>query len=193
MTAYCCLQFLNRNRWRSLVKLHCIYKGRVPKVKGGYDPSAQVKTKDMFNTSATASTENLSSASPKIPHLLRRASIEILARSQSPSLHISRSYEDVRTASSLSFHRKRCQSGSDDLDLESNSFYTPRPTPLRYSVQNSPKKTIHTQTSLLNLKFKTQPTSVQLIRDGARFVQFAVGAYGANFLKIMVSKRSINL
>ena len=79
VTAYVCLQYLNRKRWRSLVKLHCIYSGHIKKVKGGYDPSALVKTKDMFK-----STEALSaSVSPvKIPHLLKRASLEVFKKGE---------------------------------------------------------------------------------------------------------------
>ncbi|KAJ3355991.1 hypothetical protein HDU91_005609 [Kappamyces sp. JEL0680] len=223
VTAYVCLQYLNRKRWRSLVKLHPIYQGRVAKIKGGYDPSARVKTIDMFKN---PSTDPLQTAPvTKLPSLLRRASLEVFGKGLGSS---SKSHDDLRKAKSLYnlggiygatpvmlgkslrepdmgpefedllnvpesngfVRRRRCFSENygveSFLSFDAAPPLTPLSDPNRISPEATPKKTIQTQTSNMSLKKVTPPpTSVQLIRKGARYVQFAVGAYGTNFLKIM--------
>jgi hypothetical protein len=65
------------------------------------------------------------------------------------------------------------------LDDESN--FSPE-------TDSIPRSHIQTQTSFLSLpKAELTPelTSIALIKHGARYVQFAVGAYGTNFLKMM--------
>ena len=256
--AYVCLQYLNRNRWRSLVKLTPIYKGRVPKVKGGYDPSATVKTKDMFSTSV----DPLVAKSPsmaKFPQILRRASMEMLRNSLTPSMNstaspnrkslfVSKSYEDLAIpyyraktpfSSPLSYNENSSSETLSDEDFpkeitkeftfgqqKRRRYYSETIPELRLifsdptlatlpldftkckekdtSIEsidremtmnsneqaNETKKGVQTQTSFAYLslndsKPKTPPSAAQSIKNGARFVQFAVGAYGTAFLKLM--------
>lgn len=154
--AYICLQYLNRNRWRSLVKLHLIYEGRVPKIKGGYDPSAKVKTKDMFSTSMDPLVAKSPSVSNSLPKLLRKASIEIMGRNQFKSLTksiASRSYEDLgilpsslymdERANSESLKRRRCFSDDTETDfgLVMNKPNVLIPNPIKL-FNNPPSKSL---------------------------------------------------
>ncbi|KAJ3309490.1 hypothetical protein HDV04_005982 [Boothiomyces sp. JEL0838] len=131
LTAYCCLQYMNKKRWRQMVKLHPIFQTSVTK-KGGYDPAAQVKTKDMFSNS-----DPLNS-----PIILRRKSLEVFT----PKPQIK------KTKSSDNFKRLRTKS------------------------EEIPQKLFEPLTKL---------KPFNQIKLGSRYVKFAVGAYGTNFLKIM--------
>jgi hypothetical protein len=164
MTAYCCLQYLNKKRWRSLVKLHPVFEGRILKKKGSYDPAAKVATKDMFKSADPLH-------SPDIPKLLRRASIEMLQSYQrsypSSPIHGSKSYEDLLDVRP---RQRRARFNSEGkIDKLNNSIPLEQLAP--------PKQNVVPRIEVTNPRYH--------IEKAARYVQFAVGAYGSHFLKIM--------
>nr|KAJ3416133.1 hypothetical protein HK105_001334 [Polyrhizophydium stewartii] len=53
LQAYCCLQFVTRKHWRSLIKLKPVFVGRVDKT-GAYDPANEPFTLNIFNTTGPA-------------------------------------------------------------------------------------------------------------------------------------------
>ncbi|KAK6094293.1 hypothetical protein MT418_005363 [Batrachochytrium dendrobatidis] len=54
MLAYCCLQYVTRKRWRSLIELEPVFVGRAGKTKT-YDPSNDFFTLNFFDTSGPLS------------------------------------------------------------------------------------------------------------------------------------------
>ncbi|KAI8899404.1 hypothetical protein BC833DRAFT_585794 [Globomyces pollinis-pini] len=187
MTAYCCLQYMNRRRWKSLVKLHRIFQGQVQKNQGGYDPSAVVKTKDMFCTAEP---------SPALPKILRRKSLEMFGNPHpKPTNKFSKSTENLFTAQDDSFlslpnERRRCysnpylstQSVNDQVNLSSSSI--PRTLFSTRSLP-SPMSPLETGYTINNVNLVRTITPKEHVRLGSRYVKFAVAAYGTNFLKIM--------
>ena len=168
MTAYCCLQYLNRRRWKEMVKLKLLYRTVFPKSKDIYDPSAPVKLTGMFSDqSPQAETKRV---------LSRVASVDYLSLAH--CVHLGKFDDALVIDHNVKFNptrkaRKRFHSGPDKAPQQSFS---------RIPSESNSQKT------LLDTNFcpmESQSSSLPIFEKASRYVKFAVAAYGPNFLKLM--------
>lgn len=187
LAAYCCLQYVTRKQWRSLIKLKPIFVGYVSKDAVGYDPSHQKMYFEMFKSNNSVSSLGASDGNSIVPSNLNKSS--------DPS---SLSLQDNST---------RCTSTADiDTNLHVDVAY------VREIVQNSspnpknrhvkPMESVFSSSNTTSyglrqtisppldepdfaLLNKWRRTSKGHIEMACRYIKFAVGAYGTSFLRIM--------
>ena len=136
MTAYCCLQFLNRKRWTSLITLHPVFVGHVK--TEAYNPETKVDS----------------------PTLNRRMSMDVFSQTKGKRSTPVKLLAEARRIASMP-----------------NIGWPPFVLP-GLAAEQTKKASISPQTHV-NL--------------GARYVKFAVGAYGSHFMNIMgISKEAFN-
>ncbi|KAI8913296.1 hypothetical protein EDD86DRAFT_200197 [Gorgonomyces haynaldii] len=165
MTAYCCLQFLNRKRWQASIKLHTVVEGKIKRQKGEYDPEAKVDPNEIFNFGVKANEALIRSATWG-HKTRRRRSMEIFTVPKAFVLsQLETKQEDVFTSRP---NRRRCLSGPGN-----NSWAPPEPEKELPVIKITPPP------------MDPKERGHRLVKMGNRFVKFAFAAYGAHFLKIM--------
>lgn len=156
-----------------MVKLHTIFNKRIPKKNGCYDPSAEVAPLDMFKTRTSKLSKSAS-----LPKLVRRASLGGIGnhRGLHGSLRLpTTEFLDLPSeVSSPKKNRRRYNSGPESLKFEGN-----------FSNRLNSFINKNADQELMSAKSLPTENAIHFIKRGARYVKFAVAAYGPNMLKIL--------
>ena len=167
MTAYCCLQYLNRRRWKEMVKLKLLYRTVFPKSKGIYDPSAPVKLSGMFS--------DPSPQAEKKRVLSRVASVDYLSLAHCVHLKPAKFDDDFVIDQNLKFNRTK---------LPRKRFHS-GPDLANYFMRRVPSDSLSQQTVLEPPIATADSACLPVFEKASRYVKFAAASYGPNFLKLM--------
>jgi hypothetical protein len=186
MTAYCCLQFLNRKRWRTMIKLHPIYLGQIVKPQLAKPVFAEdMLLSDLLLDAAhvaglkkNSTWGGSASRTASRPTLLRRYSLELEAfgKEFTPGVVLAKK-DDVF----LPAPRRRCKSGPHtDTWVSFNTTQSVVPDQPAQRTKITPMTSVD-----VSVDAQRKQIALDHVKLGARYVKFAVGAYGSHFLKIM--------